>query len=156
MFVDKFGFNQIDELILKEKEKLKEAVQAKATAFQNDTNGWHDNAAYEVALQQEDGCYDEINRLINFKLKAKIVEKHNDLNKVDIGDTITLEMDEDDVFDVRLTGKFLANAKAGEITLNSPLGQTIYKKEIGDVAKFNSHGNNVCFVKILNIQKEAA
>lgn len=45
MVVDENGFNQIDELIEKEKDRLRSAVKAKAIAFQNDTNTWHDNAA---------------------------------------------------------------------------------------------------------------
>lgn len=67
MFVDEEGFKQIDKLIEKEKERLKHAVKAKAEAFQNDTNSWHDNAAYDDAIEKETGSIMEINRLIDAK-----------------------------------------------------------------------------------------
>ena len=53
MVVDKEGYEQIDSLIDEEREKLRKAVRAKAEAFQNDTNTWHDNAAYDAALEKE-------------------------------------------------------------------------------------------------------
>lgn len=109
MVVDKNGFNQIGELI--EKDRLRSAVRAKAIAFQNDTNTCHDNSEYDDALEKENGAIMEINRLIDIKNKIEIIHKHNDPTLIDIGGVITVEMNGDDVFDVILTGKYLANLK---------------------------------------------
>ena len=130
MVVDENGFNQIDELIEKEKDKLRSAVRAKAIAFQDDTNTWHDNAAYDDALEKENGAIMEINRLIDIKNKIEIIHKHNDPTLIDIGGVITVEMNGDDVFDVILTGKYLANLKIWEITLNSPMGMLYIKRKL--------------------------
>ena len=154
MFVDKIGFDQIDELLIAEKDKLKEVTKQKAEAFQNDTNTWHDNAAYDAALERENECYAEINRLIDFKLKAQIVEKHHIPDMVDIGDKVTIKMDDDEIFEVALTGKFAADNRNGEITLNSPLGESIYKKMVNEKIKYRSHGNTACVVEILKIVRD--
>lgn len=153
MVVDIEGFGQIDELINTEKEKLKEAVRAKAAAFQNDTNSWHDNAAYDDALEKENGAIMEINRLIDIKNTIEIISKHDDGSAVDIGDVVTIELDNEEIFDVILTGKFLANSKNGEITLNSPIGQSIYKKKVGDIVKFKTHDNRNSLLKIIELRK---
>ena len=152
MVVDENGFNQIDELIEKEKDRLRSAVKAKALAFQNDTNTWHDNAAYDDALEKENGAIMEINRLIDIKNKIEIIHKHNDPTLIDIGDVITVEMNGDDVFDVILTGKYLANSKIGEITLNSPMGNAIYKKKVGDEINISTHNNTKQKIKILSFK----
>ncbi len=154
MFVDENGFKQIDELIEKEKNRLRSAVKAKAIAFQDDTNSWHDNAAYDDALEKENGAIMEINRLIDTKNNIEIIKQHNNPNLIDIGDIVTIEMNEDDVFDVILTGKYLADSKNREITLNSPLGNTIYKKKVGDEAIISTHNNTKQRIKILKFQKK--
>ena len=150
MVVDKNGFNQIGELI--EKDRLRSAVRAKAIAFQNDTNTCHDNSEYDDALEKENGAIMEINRLIDIKNKIEIIHKHNDPTLIDIGDVITVEMNGDDVFDVILTGKYLANSKIGEITLNSPMGNAIYKKKIGDEINISTHNNTKQKIKILSFK----
>ena len=153
MIVDKQGLDQIDELLIVEKNKLREAVKQKAIAFQNDTNSWHDNAAYDAALERENESIEEINRLIDIKMTVEVISKHNLPNQIDIGDTVTVGMDDDDIFDVKLTGKFLANSKDGEVTLNSPIGAAIFKKQINDTVSYNAHGQNKCTIKILAITK---
>lgn len=154
MFVDKLGFEQIDSLILQEKDKLKAAVRQKAEAYQNDTNSWHDNAAYDAALEKENESIEEINRLIDIKMSAEIVEKHNIKDAVDLDDIVEVVMDDDDVFEVTLTGKFLADSKNGEVTLNSPLGKCIYKKCVGDKLSYTAHSNHKCNIEILSIKKQ--
>ncbi len=153
MIVDQNGFDQIDELINKEKEKLKSAVKDKAAAFQNDTNTWHDNAAYDTAIEKETGSILEINRLIDLKTSAEIISKHNNQNLVDIGDIVTVDMN-DDLFDVKLTGKFLANSKEGEVTLNSPIGKAVYMKKIGDETTFITYNGKKCSLKIVDLKKQ--
>ncbi len=153
MIVDKQGLEQIDELINIEKNKLREAVKQKAIAFQNDTNAWHDNAAYDAALERENEAIEEINRLIDIKMTVEVISKHNIPEQIDIGDIVTVEMNNDEIFDVVLTGKFQANSKDSEVTLNSPIGEAIYKKQIGDTISYLSHGKNKCLIKILAVKK---
>ena len=87
------------------------------------------------------------------KNTVEIVSKHKNPSLIDIGDIITLEMN-DDVFDVILTGKFLANSKIGEITLNSPIGKAVFMKKEGDEISFVTHNNQKSFMKVLKVQKQ--
>ena len=151
MFLDQEGYKQLDEMIKKETGRLKQAVKQKANAYQNDTNTWHDNSDFDNATEKEDAAINEINRLIDIKANAVIIEKHNLENKVDIGDIVTIDMYED-IFDVILTGKYISNTDKGEITLNSPLGENIYKKSKGDIVKYKHLGQSIV-VKIIEIKR---
>ena len=151
MFLDQDGYKQLDELIKKESFRLKEAVSQKANAYQNDTNTWHDNSDFDNATEKENAAINEINNLIDIKINAEILEKHNIEDKIDVGDTVTVSI-EDDVFDVILTGKYIADASNGEITLNSPLGENIYKKSKGDIVKYKHLGQSIV-VKIIDFKR---
>ena len=115
MLLDIEGLKQIDELIREESLKLKQIQKTKAEAFQNDTNSWHDNSSYDMAMERENQVYDEMNRLSKIKTEAQIVAPHNIKGKIDVGDKVLISMD-DDSFMVILTGKFLANKDRDEIT----------------------------------------
>lgn len=143
------GINQIDKLIKEESTKLKTIQKEKAEAFQNDTNSWHDNSSYDIAVEKENQAFDEINRLSKIKSEAEIIEYHYEKNKIDIGDKIIVEV-ENDKFTVILTGKFIANKREDEITLNSPLGKAIYKKTAGETIRYKV-GEHVNMVKIIEI-----
>lgn len=149
MLLDIEGLKQIDELIREESLKLKQIQKTKAEAFQNDTNSWHDNSSYDMAMERENQVYDEMNRLSKIKTEARIVAPHNIKGKIDIGDKVLISMD-DDSFMVILTGKFLANKDRDEITLNSPLGNAIYKKSVSDEIKYKV-GNILYKAKIAQI-----
>lgn len=122
-------------------------------AYQNDTNTWHDNASYDAALEFENACIDEINRLIDIKLTAQMVSKHYDPNLIDIGDVVTLRKNGEECFDVKLTGKYRADLKNDEITMNSPIGSIILKKKIGEKISFILY-NEKFIIEIINIKKE--
>ncbi len=151
MLLDQYGYEQLDELIKKETVRLKRAVSQKAHAYQNDTNTWHDNSEFDNAVEKEDAAINEINKLIEIKADADILEKHMQTDKIDVGDIVTVDI-EDDVFNVILTGKYIADAGKGEITLNSPLGKNIYKKCKGDIVKYK-HLGNLFVVKIIDFKR---
>ena len=143
------GINQIDKLIKEESTKLKSIQKEKAEAFQNDTNSWHDNSSYDIAVGKENKAFDEINRLSKIKFEAEAVESHYEKDKIDIGDKIKVSV-KDDEFTVVLTGKFIADKKADEITLNSPLGKAIYKRCVGEIVDYKV-GEQINRVKIMEI-----
>lgn len=145
------GLKQIDDLIKEESVKLKNIHKNKAEAFQNDTNTWHDNSSYDMAVERENQAYDEINRLSKLKYEAEIVERHNIKDKIDLGDKVAVSIDGDE-FVVVLTGKLIANNKNDEITLNSPLGEAIYRRGAGETVGYKV-GNAVCKVKIIGIDR---
>lgn len=149
MLLSMEGINQIDKLIKEESTKLKSIQKEKAEAFKNDTNSWHDNSSYDIAVEKENKAFDEINRLSKIKFEAEVVETHYEKDKIDIGDKIKVSV-KDDEFTVVLTGKFIADKKADEITLNSPLGKAIYKRCVGEIVDYKV-GEQINRVKIMEI-----
>lgn len=85
--------------------------------------------------------YDELQRVI-------VVEKHNDKDIIDINDivAVNIEYSEDEVED--LTLKLVANngdifKELPEVSINCPLGSSIYKKKVGDTCYYSVNGEKV-------------
>ena len=93
------------------------------------------------------------NMLKNSEMIDSLLESDND-NIVNIGDNITLRFYFDDIpeeDDFLLTGDCISNDN-NKITINSPLGEAIYKKEIGTFTYY-SCGNNKIKVEIVKKNK---
>ena len=80
-----------------------------------------------------------IDRMLEDEKYLKIVERKNiSSDIIDIGDTLIVEVfyDIDDIeeYIIKLTGKYIPdnNSKVKEISLNSPIGRSIYLKNIND------------------------
>ena len=120
------------------KDKLSKINTEKSIAYSGAIgDGWHDNFAYEDAKRQEDKIVAQINSLISDSNYIEIVndDEYYD-NKVNINDIIELKFKyEDGSIDIdkfKLTGNWKSKDcdDYQEITLNSPLGKTIYMKEL--------------------------
>ena len=142
ILVDENGYHQyLDEI-----EKLKQ-LSLKNLTFgskaYNDAigDGWHDNFAFEQSMIEDQNIATKINCLLAKKKFIKIIPIENSKKEfVNIGDILALEIkyEEDDIenLKVKLTGNYFSktNVENGiqEITLNSPLGKALYKKNIND------------------------
>ena len=75
-------------------------------------------------------------RYLEKQLKyAEIVEKTAD-GKVDLGKTVTLKFaDDPETETYQVVGRMEADIGAGKIAFDSPLGQAIMKKEVGETVK---------------------
>ena len=107
-------------------------------------DGWHDNFAFEESMRESVKIASRIDRMIEEEMYLKVVHRknyHNDI--IDIGDILTVLViyDEDDKeeYTIKLTGKYMIdnNAKIKEVSLNSPIGRSIYLKSIND--------NDICY-----------
>ena len=97
----------------------------------------------------------DIRRLKDVMRRAIIVKKQDNENLIDIGDTVDLIFSingvaDDEIETFKLVGG-LADALAGEISINSPLGSSIYKKEVGTICGYQV-GNKKIEVKIISKQ----
>ena len=114
------------------------------------------NELKNLKLRIEKRINDFKNMLNNSEMIDSLLENDND-NIVNIGDSITIRFYFDDVQEednFYLTGDCISN-DSNKITINSPLGKAIYKKEIGTFTYY-SCGNNNIKVEIVkkNIVKE--
>ena len=75
-------------------------------------------------------------RYLEKQLKyAEIIEKKAD-GKVDLGKTVTLKFaDDPETETYQVVGRMEADIGAGKIAFDSPLGQAIMKKEVGETVK---------------------
>lgn len=142
LLVDENGYKQY----LGEIEKLKKFslnnLIAGSEAY-NDAigDGWHDNFAFEQAIIEDRNLTTKINNLLARKPFIKVIPIQNLKSElINIGDVLVLEIkyasDDIEKVKIKLTGNYCPNTslenEIQEITLNSPLGKAIYKKNIND------------------------
>jgi len=138
IYLDEEGYNQH----LKEIERLKALLSSnnreKSSAYVNAVgDGWHDNFAFEQAKRDEYKIMCDLQRKIEELNRIVVIEKTHDASSVDIGDYIVVCVNygegdlEDETF--RLTGSETPNfdLEIPEVTVNSPLGKTVYQHEVG-------------------------
>lgn len=90
-----------------------------------------------------------------------IIEKHNDNEIIDIGDTLLVDMifsaDDSEKFTFKLVGtNGNHDAKIQEVSINSPLGMSVYKKKIGDQTGYSVKGGliSVTIKQKIDLEKE--
>ena len=139
VLVDQTGYKQYYE----ELERLKELSQTIAsigsTSYADAVgDGWNDNFAFEDTMRESRKIAVRIDKLLEDEQYLKVVERKNIPNTIDIGDILLIKIiyDINDIeeYTIKLTGKYMPNnnAKIKEISLNSPLGRSIYLKNIND------------------------
>lgn len=147
-YVDNRGYQKLLEEVEKAERKLKNHRKTRGDSYSSSAgDGWHDNFDFEEMERQE--------RLLNGDLqikqerlkKAVIVDKQDNENIVDIGDVLSLTLifgeddEETDVYKLSGTEAFNKDENYNIVSINSPLGQAIYLKPIGETVKYNVNGN---------------
>ena len=140
VLVDIDGFNQY----YKELNRLKDISLSIASIGSESYadavgDGWHDNFAFEDTMRESRKIASRINKMLEDEKYLKIVDKKSTSDDIiDIGDILMIKViyDIDDIeeYTIKLTGKYMIdnNAKIKEISLNSPIGRSIYLKNIND------------------------
>lgn len=142
ILVDENGYHQYLDEIEKLKQLSLKNLTAGSEAYKDAIgDGWHDNFAFEQAIIEDGNIAMKINNMLSRKPFIKVITIEN-LKKelINIGDILILEIKyaEDDIetLKIKLTGNYYPNTNiendTQEITLNSPLGKAIYKKNIND------------------------
>ena len=129
VLVDTDGFNQYYEELNRLKDISLSIASIGSESYADAVgDGWHDNFAFEDTMRES----------------RKIVDKKSNSDDIiDIGDIIKIKViyDIDDIeeYTIKLTGKYMIdnNAKIKEVSLNSPIGRSIYLKSIND--------NDICY-----------
>lgn len=144
IYVDKEGYYEY----YRELERLKDLSLSIATSgtleYESAVgDGWHDNFAFEESMRESNKIAMRINKMQDEERYLKVVERTNNNSLIDIGDILLIKViyKEDDIeeYTIKLTGKYLPNTnnEIKEISLNSPIGRSIYLKNIND--------NNICY-----------
>lgn len=144
IYLDQDGY----ENYLKEIDRIREKIRKNSSdisEFASDDaygDGWHDNFAYEQAIQKENALMYELNEKLKGLSKIKIIKKKTNTSRVELGSIIEIEIDgEKEIY--KLTGDTVSNFDSDipSITLNSLLGKSIYKKKNGDSFSYEIDSN---------------
>ena len=158
ILLTKSGLDEFTQEIILLKEKLKEIQIEKSEAYSGAIgDGWHDNFAYEDAKRHEDTIVAQINSLIKQSNNIELVTIENsNRNIVNINDIIELEFvyedGSSDIDKFKLTGNWKSRnfADYQEITLNSPLGKSIYMQKLKSKVHYSVNGKTIT----VNINKK--
>lgn len=150
------GYEDYKAEIENKKEQLLELGKFKGKVAVECGDVWHDNHTFEQVEIQERALIRIINDMTENLKNAIIVddekiEKHG----IDIDDTVTVLLNfvnlgnEAEEVTVKLVGT-AGPSNVDEVTLNSPLGNAIYQKNIGDKASYEVNNSRI-EVEILHI-----
>ncbi len=134
------GFNQYYEELNKLKDLSLSIASIGSESYADAVgDGWHDNFAFEDTMRESRKIASRINKMLEDEKYLKIVDKKSTSDDIiDVGDILKIKViyDIDDIeeYTIKLTGKYMIdnNAKIKEISLNSPIGRSIYLKNIND------------------------
>lgn len=145
ILVDTDGFNQYYEELNRLKDLSLSIASIGSESYADAVgDGWHDNFAFEDTMRESRKIASRINKMLEDEKNLKIVDKKSTSDDIiDIGDVLKIKViyDIDDIeeYTIKLTGKYMINndAKIKEVSLNSPIGRSIYLKSIND--------NDICY-----------
>ena len=142
--LNKQGYEDYLKAIAEKEKQLADLRMYKGTdaIFQGDN--WHDNPTLYQAELQERCLMREIAEM-KYKLQnnVEIVENLGDEEIIDIGDIVRIDMifseddREEEIFKlVATTPNLKFGAEIQEVSINSPIGNAMYHKKIGEIATY--------------------
>lgn len=112
-----------------------------------------ENAEYSAA-REEQSANESMILALDYKLKnAQIVEEVTDTSYVHMGSVVTVydeDMEEEVVY--TLTSVTEMDVMAGKVSVESPVGAALLKKEVGDKAEIKCPDGSTYTLKILAIK----
>lgn len=153
--MDQKGYQEYLEEISKLEKELNDLRKYKGTdaIFQGDN--WHDNPTLYQTESQERSIMYRLKEMREKLLTIEIVEKIDNDELVDIGDTVLIDMifapdDQEEQIFTLIGGNPDFSLDIPQISINSPLGGAIYHKKIGDQASYTVQQKTI---KVLIKQK---
>lgn len=155
LFLDKISYEALLEEIELLKKELAKNGKEKANAYSGSAgDGWHDNFAFDEANRQERMILGQLKECYQKLEKVEIVEKTDNPILIDINDIVSVNMifssEDNENIEFKLVGSVKSHTAANddiyEVSINSPLGKSVYHKKVGDKASYKVEN------KIVNIE----
>ncbi|HAB62199.1 MAG TPA: transcription elongation factor GreA [Lachnospiraceae bacterium] len=147
------GLKSLEEELqeLKVNKRREVAQKIKEAREQGDLS---ENAEYDAAKDEQRDIETRIEEIDKILKNAEVVvEDEVDLNKINIGCRVRImDMEYDDILDYKLVGSTEANTLKGKISNESPVGQALLGKKIGDTIEVETQSGAIKY-KILEIQR---
>lgn len=156
IYLDQKGYDNY----IKELEDIREKIKKSSSdisEFASDDaygDGWHDNFAYEQTVQKENALLYQYHQKLEGLNKIEIIESCRNLDSVEIGSVVEIQFEgEYDTEIYTLTGNTTSSMDDDRmsITINSPLGRSIFKKKKMDSFQYEIDSNQIRG-KIINIR----
>ena len=137
IYLDKEGYNNY----LRELDEIREKIRKNSSdisEYASDDaygDGWHDNFAYESAIQKENALLYQYHQKLEGLNKIEIIENTGKKDRVEIGSIVEIQFDNESNTELyKITGNTVSGSEDDIIciTINSPLGKSIYKKKKED------------------------
>ena len=137
-----------DKLINELQELKQEKLPAVLERLAEEKAMWDlsENFEYKSAMEDKDFINSRIAEITNLIADVEIVEKEKDIKKsdkvVDFGSKVTVRIEDDDKeYQVSIVGTWEIGIEDGlKISFESPLGQAIRGKKVGDTVKMRHEG----------------
>jgi transcription elongation factor GreA len=105
-----------------------------------------ENADYSAAKEEQGFLEGRIQQIEAMLLRAKIIEENGPTDKVSLGSRVTVVedgLDEEEVF--QIVGPAEARPAEGKISYESPLGQTLLGRKVGNHVTVEAPGGEIVF-----------
>lgn len=113
-----------------------------------------ENAEYDAAKDEQrdiEARIDELEKIL--KNVEVVVEEEVDLEKINVGCTVLVHDDEyDEEIEFKIVGSTEANSLQGKISNESPVGQALMGKKVGDVVDVETPAGNIRYT-VLKIER---
>ncbi len=161
IYMDKDGYNEYLKKIEILKQEIKNNNMGRKAAFDAGAGDGWDSPEFEEIERTNTRLNGELRNMYELLQRIIIIQKHNNQDIIDIGDIILADMffSEDDIEEIAFklvgaNGNF--DDQIQEISINSPLGNAVYKKKIGDTCNYNVNNNTISILlkKKLNLTQE--
>ena len=149
IYLNQEGKSQFDEVLQDLRQSLEINAKEGSESFRDVIgDGWHDNFDFEQSMGREREIQNKIQKMLADKSNILEVKPHN-LGKdyVNINDFLEIKLTYENGFsetiNVKLTGLYLppVDEDYQHITLNSPLGKSLFKKRIPSTFEYNVNSN---------------
>lgn len=161
IYVDQNGYNEILKEIEVLKKKLNENNLGRRAAYDAGAGDGWDSPEFEEIERNENLILGELQRIYDELSRVVIVEKENNSYIVDIGDIITInimyDVDDNEELTFQLVGGVGGKQNEyQEVSINSPLGKSVYKKHVGDTCSYEVGRNiiNVFIKEKIGLEKK--
>ena len=126
-------------------EKIKEA---------RDQGDLSENAEYDAAKDEQRDIEARIEELEGILKNAEVVvEDEVDFDKINVGCTVKVfDITYDEEMEFKIVGSTEANSLGGKISNESPVGQALLGKQVGDVVNVETQAGDIQY-KILEISR---
>ena len=117
---------------------------AQKIADARDYGDLSENAEYDAARTEQGQLEARISEIEDILQNASIIE-HTKSSKVTVGVTVTLKSDKGKVVAYAIVGSVEADPLEGKISDESPIGQALLNKKVGDTVAIKTPGGEVAY-----------